>query len=107
MTKPNEALSASESDPLCHAKWAAWGVIDIEKLERMQRRNYIKRTRNEFAACGWALTCGGTTRSPHYRLEFSPDHKAVSFTGPDAFRRACADVVKQLEETLHKETTAT
>jgi hypothetical protein len=55
---------------LNHMKWAAWGVIDIEKLERMQRRNYINAVREELKLHGCALECGGgnATHMKHYRV---------------------------------------
>jgi hypothetical protein len=51
-----------------HIRWAAWGVIDIEALERMQRRNYIKRARAEMAEKGIVLSCGGSTQTPWYSI---------------------------------------
>jgi hypothetical protein len=94
LSKVDQELENS-TDPLSHVKWAAWGVIDIEKLERLQRRNYIKRARSELEAHGWALTCGGNTRSPHYAAEKGGEK--ISHTGPDAFMRMCSVIASAIE----------
>ena len=97
-------MSEETGDPLNHVKWAAWGVVDIERLERMQRRNYIKRARAELAFKGIELKCGGSKTTPYYAVqpvevtETSP-LKAVSHTaaGVDAFKKVCAHAVSVLE----------
>jgi hypothetical protein len=73
-----------------HIRWAAWGVIDIEKLERMQRRNYIKRARAELKAADIKLECGGSTNVPFYRVSL-PGDKAQSqgYGGPASFQKVC------------------
>lgn len=87
-----------------HIRWAAWGVVDIEALERMQRRNYIKRVRSELGVLGIELECGGSKQQPYYLVSI-PDtyvkkHYAVdvkkhhAIAGKDAFRKVC-------EWTLH------
>jgi hypothetical protein len=53
---------------LSYIRWAAWGVIDIEALERMQRRNYINHVREELKLHGLSLECGGSTTAPYYRI---------------------------------------
>lgn len=53
---------------LSYMQWAAWGVIDVEKLERMQRRNYINHVRQELALHGLELECAGTSMFPFYRI---------------------------------------
>ncbi len=49
-----------------HIRWVAWGVVDVEALDRMQRRNFIKKLRQELAEGGAMLHCGGSTKSPWY-----------------------------------------
>lgn len=77
-----------------HIRWAAWGVIDIEAFDRMQRRNYIKRTRKELEPLGVVLNCGGSTAQPFYQMKLSTDTKG--YGGKDAFRKACAWALQQL-----------
>ncbi len=86
-----------------HLRWAAWGVVDIEKLERMQRRNYIKRSRTELAEHSVMLECGGSTVNPYYRIvlptaegEDKPRTHAVG--GVDAFRKVAQWVLTELGE---------
>src|SRR6266436_5511838 len=58
-----------------HIRWAAWGVVDIEALERMQRRNYIKRARAELVEKGITLNCGGSKATPWYGISLPKDEK--------------------------------
>lgn len=53
---------------LSHTMWAAWGVIDIETLQREARRNYLKTVRAELATKGYDLECGGIGQRPFYRI---------------------------------------
>lgn len=102
-------MSTKEGDPLNHVKWAAWGVIDIERLERMQRRNYIKRARAELASKGFELKCGGSKGVPFYALaEASTPMETTAFggkghtaAGADAFKKICARAVSMLEPDAH------
>jgi len=87
-------------------RWAAWGVVDIEKLERMQRRNYIKAVRVELAAKNITLDCGGSTASPYYAITLpttdgktTPKHTAA---GEGAFKKVCAWLLEQLGEEAHE-----
>ena len=61
--KKNQDYSA-----LGYLQWAAWGVVEIEKLERMQRRNYINHVREELKLHGLSLECAGTSMSPISRI---------------------------------------
>lgn len=53
---------------LSYLRWTAWRVIDIETLERMQRRNYINHVREELKLHGMRLECGGGAAHPYYRI---------------------------------------
>ena len=54
---------------LSYLRWVAFGVVDIEKLERMQRRNYINHMREELKLHGLELHCHGTSYRPVYAIE--------------------------------------
>ncbi len=86
-------------------RWAAWGVVDIEKLERMQRRNYIKAVRAELAEKRIELVCGGSTQTPYYAMILpTADGKTIpkqTAAGVDAFKRICAWLLLQLGEEPH------
>ena len=83
-----------------HIRWAAWGVVDIEALERMQRRNYIKRARVELAEKNITLNCGGSTQTPWYAVVLlTTDGKTVpkhAAGGKDAFKKVCEWLLKEL-----------
>lgn len=53
---------------MSHVSFAAWGSVDVEKLERMQRRVYIRHVREELAKHHLALECGGSKQRPYYAL---------------------------------------
>lgn len=53
---------------MSHVSFAAWGSVDVESLERMQRRVYIRHVREELAKYQLALACGGSKGRPHYAL---------------------------------------
>jgi hypothetical protein len=89
-----------------HIRWAAWGVIDIETLERMQRRNYIKRARADLEGIA-KLECGGSTVRPYYRIEFPtpkpeagehPKPCSHAVGGDQAFKKVCQWLLKELGE---------
>ena len=83
-------------------RWAAWGVIDIEKLNRLQRRDYIKAVRGELAEKSITLECGGTTTKPYYQIILpTTDGKTVpkqAMGGDDAFRKVCVWLLSHLGE---------
>jgi len=89
---------------LARIKWAAWGVIDIEAMERMQRRNYINHVREELKLHGWTLEAGGSQSVPYYRIfkmgtPVAGEKQAIvkSFTSSTlkkgAFQKVCRDVL--------------
>jgi hypothetical protein len=87
-------------------KWAAWGVIDIEKLERMQRRNYINHVREELKQHGCTLECGGGRAGPYYRVYKQRVHGDLEWsvlTTPherqagNAFSRVCYKALVKLD----------
>jgi len=93
-------------------KWAASGVIDIEKLERMQRRNYINHVREELKLHGCTLECGGGRAGPYYRIYRNaaptgvgerPAQEWSVVTAPherqagDAFSRVCYKALVKLD----------
>jgi len=86
------------TEHLNHTKWAAWGVVNVEALDRQQRRNYLKKVREELAAVGYALHPGGTTQQPWYRAENVSMAKKQVISGPDAFQKICACVLSDLGE---------
>lgn len=94
-----------EDHTLDHLKWAAWGVIDIEKLERMQRRNYIKKVRKELEPHSVKLDCGGSTRVPYYRVHDDTNFAQIA-AGDDAFKRACLAALEKLEPNAKQENAA-
>lgn len=55
-------------EELSYLRWAAWGAIDIETMQKEPRRNYIKAVRAELASRGYKLECGGTFNRPFYRI---------------------------------------
>ena len=82
-----------------HIRWAAWGVVDIEALERMQRRNYIKRARAELAEKSIELACGGSTKTPWYSIVVpTADGKgnAKAVGGEHAFKKVCEWLLLEL-----------
>lgn len=81
-----------------HIRWAAWGVIDIDAmLDRIQRRNYIKRARKELADIGAVLHCGGSTQVPWYRIVLSKEKdKAFVVAGEDAFKKISAWLLQEI-----------
>lgn len=86
-------------------KWAAWGVIDIEKLDRHQRRNYINHVREELKLHGCVLECGGrTSRSLHYSVtkpatetHTSWTETAATYKGEKAFSAVCRRALTRLD----------
>ena len=87
-------------------RWAAWGVVNIEALERMQRRNYIKAVRNELMEQKILLDCGGSTKTPYYQFVLpTTDGKTIpkyTAAGPDAFKKVCVKLLERLGEAAHE-----
>lgn len=82
-----------------HIRWAAWGVVDIEALDRQQRRIYIKRTRGQLAEKGIMLNCGGSTSQPWYDIRLPKVgnvEKSHTAGGPDAFQKVCMWLLQEL-----------
>lgn len=91
---------------LGYMRWAAWNVIDIETLERMQRRNYINHVRQELALHGMTLEAGGSTKAPYYRIYIPPPEDGAK--GPvwsttsanyksGAFAKVCKDALMRID----------
>lgn len=53
---------------LTHIRFAAWGVIDVETLNREARRNYLKTVRAELSTRDYALVVGGVPGSLYYAI---------------------------------------
>lgn len=89
------------TEDLNHLKWAAWGVIDIEALDRQQRRNYLKKVHAELNPLGFQMHVGGTTQKPYYLVTKSddPTKKMLGFSGERAFADACKGILLELGET--------
>jgi hypothetical protein len=51
-------------------QFIAWGAVDVETQERMQRRRAIRKIREELAAYDILLTCGGQRSTPWYSLSW-------------------------------------
>lgn len=85
-----------------HVRWIAWGVIELEKLERMQRRNYIKKIREDVTPLGIVFDCGGVSSNPWYQFMLTePDPakpKKQAFGGPDAARKICQWLLMELND---------
>jgi hypothetical protein len=88
-------------------RWAAWGVVDIEKIPSdhtsggngQARRSYLKQVRAELAALGFELQCGGAKLKPWYKvLKTGTDDYHVA-AGPDAFKNVMAWVLQQIGDT--------
>lgn len=84
-----------KQDALGIVRWSAWGVFNIEALDRLQRRSHIKKTRAALATVDCELHCGGSTNKPYYQVKL-PDGKKKAFAGPGAFQKACALVVVEI-----------
>lgn len=81
-----------------HTKWVAWGVVNVEALDKQQRRSYLKKLRGEMAEVGFTLHPGGSTQVPWYRVEGTPESKAHTIAGTDALKNICAWVLTQVGE---------
>jgi len=100
-------------EDLSYLRWAAWGAVDIEKLQREPRRNYIKAVRAELATRGYRLECGGTQKKPYYRIYL--DHVDANSVGgtpwsttsatEGGFARVCKDFLNK-EDPNHAAGTA-
>src|SRR6185436_18060343 len=50
-----------------HTRWVAWGVVDVDgTMDRQQRRNYLRKIREEMADIGCTFNIGGNKRTPYY-----------------------------------------
>lgn len=102
---------------LTRLRWAAWGVVNIETLERTQRRNYINHTREELKLHGLTLECGGTTSQPYYRI-FEAGGVTVPGSGAkpkwsttcgsstgdkSAFTKVCLEALKRIDPEAFQE----
>jgi hypothetical protein len=102
-----------------HIRWAAWGTIMLdnqEQLDRMQRRNYIRRARAELAQVGIKLECGGSTTKPHYAVVFPvvvgettikgvkvSKYKTHTAGGEDAFKKVCMYILEEVGDHVSSE----
>lgn len=88
---------------LSRLRWAAWGVINVEVLERVQRRNFINHVREELKLHGMKLECGGSTKAPFYRIYTEkPDGKIDWSTTSakmqsGAFTKVCLDTLVKID----------
>lgn len=78
-------------------RWVAWGSVDIEALDKQQRRNYLKKVREELAVHGFTLHPGGSKKTPHYTVTDRNGEKHIT-AGPGAFAKACAHVLEKIIE---------
>lgn len=93
---------------LARLRWAAWGVINIEQLERMQRRNYINHVREELKLHGMHLEAGGSKPRPFYRVFVQGDTDKVpswafasSRNDDKAFQNVCLHALLKIDPTAH------
>jgi hypothetical protein len=79
--------------------FAAWGSIDVEKMDRLQRRNYINKVRAELKAAGYSLHSGGQAPiKAHYALSSPAETKVFAARGEKAFQKVCLWFVQQQEK---------
>lgn len=86
-----------------HTKWVGWGVVNVEALDKQQRRVYLKKIRAELAERGMQLHPGGSTQVPWYRITRvgnGPETAKVEETiaGEDALKKICAWALIELGE---------
>lgn len=86
--------------------FAAWGSVDFEKLERIQRRNYLKRARQELKKHGLYIHAGGQKGHPVYNVQVylhagDPNNlemeKIQTYAGEKAFAKACQFAIDLIE----------
>ncbi len=80
--------------------FAAWGSVDIEALERVQRRMYLRRVRKEIKPFGLLLHAGGQSKNPHYQV--LNDSQKLLYTGT-SFREACTEALKVVDPNSQQE----
>jgi len=71
---------------MSHPHFAAWGVIDIESMERMQRRHFIRKCREYLAEHHMKLHCGGQKRFLDYAVLDDKDTRLAQASGERAFQ---------------------
>ncbi len=87
-----------------HVRWVAWGVIELEKLERMQRRNYIKKIREDVTPLGIKFESGGVAKNPWYKMEFLAEppknekRRSKIGAGADGARAVCQWLLMELND---------
>jgi hypothetical protein len=85
-----------------HLKWVGWGVVDVEALDKQQRRNYLKKLRTELSERGYTLHPGGSTQVPWYRItkngDVSDSKHSETIAGEGALKKICAWALVQLGE---------
>lgn len=77
-------------------RWIAWGVVELEKLERMQRRNYIKAIREELTPLGISFESGGVSNNPFYRVIIDAKGKTHASAGADGAKNICTWLLTEL-----------
>lgn len=99
-----KALKKNEDyTQLNRLKWVAWGVVNVESLERMQRRNYINHVREELKLHGCLLECGGGKDRPFYRIAYLYPTIWTEVTAYDkrnpqhAFQDVCLKALRRLD----------
>lgn len=91
-----------------HIRWAAWGVVDIEKIASdlttggngQARRNYLRKVREELKALKMQLIVGGSAVKPWYSVVKQDDKKHVA-AGDNAFKAVCTWVLNEIGDTAH------
>lgn len=78
--------------------FAAWGSVDVESMERIQRRTYIRRVREQLKPHGITLECGGQPPgAAHYQVKHKiGDQDMLKYTGA-SFREAMNMAVAIIE----------
>jgi len=88
-----------------HIRWAAWGVIDIEKIPSdhtsggngQARREYLKKVRQELSELNMILHVGGSKNIPWYGIGLRGEDKTMGVkAGDDAFKKLCAWVLEHV-----------
>lgn len=74
--------------------FCAWGSIDVESMERLQRRRYINEIRKDLEKHGMALHVGGHKLRPDYKIGHKIDGIIMSDRSLSRICRRVLDLVE-------------
>lgn len=88
---------------MSHIHFAAWGSVDVESLERMQRRKYLQAIRTELAKHGITIEYGGQRSNPHYLIRWTkpdrggtPREEVFAEQGMEALKKVMTKAIELL-----------